>query len=89
MDTVIPCCFSLLYLCLPLNRPFCSSACTICAPPPSASTMSTSETVKQLVKDISALSSSLLDAVPRGSKDNKILVCSCKVCEPVGRETHI
>ncbi|KAI9450215.1 hypothetical protein F5148DRAFT_1243924 [Russula earlei] len=71
MDTVVPCCFSLLYLCLPLNLPFCSSACTI-APPPSASTMSTPKTVKQLVKDISALSSSLSDAVPGGSKDDKI-----------------
>ncbi|KAI9459833.1 hypothetical protein F5148DRAFT_1150796 [Russula earlei] len=34
--------------------------------------MSTPEIVKQLVKEISVLSSSLLDAVPRGSKDDKI-----------------
>ncbi|KAI9451023.1 hypothetical protein F5148DRAFT_1370655 [Russula earlei] len=34
--------------------------------------MSTPETVKQVVKDISAISSALLDAVPRGSKDDKI-----------------
>ncbi|KAI9458015.1 hypothetical protein F5148DRAFT_1287514 [Russula earlei] len=34
--------------------------------------MSTPKTVKQLVKDISALSSTLLDAVPRGSKDDNI-----------------
>jgi hypothetical protein len=34
--------------------------------------MSTPETVKQLVKEISALSSSLSDAVPKGSKDDKI-----------------
>ena len=34
--------------------------------------MSTPETVKQLFKEISTLSSSLSDAVPRGSKDDKI-----------------
>ena len=34
--------------------------------------MSTPETIKQLVKEISTLSSSLSDAVPKGSKDNKI-----------------
>ncbi|KAI9507661.1 hypothetical protein F5148DRAFT_1306963 [Russula earlei] len=34
--------------------------------------MSTPNTVKQLVKDISSLSNSLSDAVPRGSKDDKI-----------------
>ncbi|KAI9508330.1 hypothetical protein F5148DRAFT_1149107 [Russula earlei] len=36
--------------------------------------MSTPNTVKQLVKDISSLSSSLLDTVPRGSKDDKIWI---------------
>ena len=34
--------------------------------------MSTPETVKQLVKQIGALSSSLSDAIPKGSKDDKI-----------------
>ena len=34
--------------------------------------MSTHETIKQLVKEISSLSSSLSDAVPKGSKDDKI-----------------
>ncbi|KAF8227734.1 hypothetical protein L208DRAFT_1295188 [Tricholoma matsutake] len=34
--------------------------------------MCTPEIIKQLVKDISALSSSLSDAVPKGSKDDKI-----------------
>ncbi|KAI9457660.1 hypothetical protein F5148DRAFT_1151140 [Russula earlei] len=34
--------------------------------------MSTPNTVKQLVKDITSLSNSLSDAVPRGSKDDKI-----------------
>jgi hypothetical protein len=34
--------------------------------------MTTLETVKQLVKEISTLSSSLSDAVPKGSKDDKI-----------------
>ncbi|KAF8240519.1 hypothetical protein L208DRAFT_1232190 [Tricholoma matsutake] len=34
--------------------------------------MSTPETIKQLVKEISALSSSLSDAVPKGLKDDKI-----------------
>jgi hypothetical protein len=34
--------------------------------------MTTPKTVKQLVKEINALSSSLSDAVPRGSKSDKI-----------------
>ena len=34
--------------------------------------MSTPGTIKQLVKEISAFSSSLSDAVPKGSKDDKI-----------------
>src|SRR5258708_19110569 len=34
--------------------------------------MPTSVTIKPLLKDISALSSTLSDAVPKGSKDNKI-----------------
>jgi len=34
--------------------------------------MPTPETVKQLVKDISTLSTSLSDAVPKASKDDKI-----------------
>jgi hypothetical protein len=34
--------------------------------------MSTPETIKQLVKVINALSSSLSDAVPKGSQDDKI-----------------
>lgn len=34
--------------------------------------MCTAETIKQLVKDISALSASLSDGVPKGSKDDKI-----------------
>jgi hypothetical protein len=34
--------------------------------------MSTPKTIKQLVKEITALSSSLSDAVPKGSKDDKI-----------------
>ncbi|KAI9510534.1 hypothetical protein F5148DRAFT_1179156, partial [Russula earlei] len=84
--TVVPSHFSLSYLCLPLNCPFCSSACTICTPPPSASTMSTPKTVKQLVKDISALSSSLSDAVPRGSKDNKIWSVLVRYVSPLARK---
>ena len=34
--------------------------------------MSALETIKQLVKEISALSNSLSDVVPKGSKDDKI-----------------
>ena len=34
--------------------------------------MPTSVTIKHLLKDISALSNTLSDAVPKGSKDNKI-----------------
>jgi hypothetical protein len=34
--------------------------------------MSAVETIKQLVKEISVLSNSLSDAVPKGSKDDKI-----------------
>ena len=34
--------------------------------------MSTPETIKQLVKEISTFSSSLSDAIPKGSKDDKI-----------------
>jgi len=39
---------------------------------PSAPKMSTPKTIKQLVKDITTLSSSLSDAVLKGSKDDKI-----------------
>jgi hypothetical protein len=35
--------------------------------------MCTAETIKQLVREISALSTSLSDAVPKGSKDDKIV----------------
>lgn len=49
-----------------------ASTCAVHAPLPSVPKMSTPETVKQLVKEISALSSSLSDAVPKGSKDDKI-----------------
>ena len=34
--------------------------------------MSALETVKSLVKEITALANTLLDAVPKGTKDNKI-----------------
>ena|SRR5229473_4250549 len=39
---------------------------------PSGPQMPTSVTIKHLLKDISALSNTLSDAVPKGSKDNKI-----------------
>jgi hypothetical protein len=38
----------------------------------SAPKMSTSKTIKQLVKQISALLNSLSDAVPKGTKGNKL-----------------
>ena len=38
----------------------------------SAHKMTAPKTIKQLVKEISALSGSLSDAVPKGSKDDKI-----------------
>src|SRR5258708_19279296 len=39
---------------------------------PSGPQMPTSVTIKHLLKDISALSNTLSDAVPKGSKDDKI-----------------
>src|SRR5258708_6456638 len=61
-------------ICLTLIDHFCltSLSCDSCLTTPSGPQMPTSVTIKHLLKDISALSNTLLDAVPKGSKDNKI-----------------
>ena len=54
---------------LPQPTPLCHS---LNAPPSAVPKMLTPEAIKQLCKEISTLSSSLSDAVPKASKDDKI-----------------